>query len=89
VLAGDTSVFERVQDDSSIIERMNPVLSHPFKVGFADSISSVFWVSGGLGVVAFVVLLFMPEVELRQQSASAAAAAQRAEQEAAGSTLDD
>jgi hypothetical protein len=67
-----------VQDDSSIIEQMNPVLAHPFKAGFADSISSVFWVSGSLGVLAFGVLLLMPEVELRQQSASAAAAAERA-----------
>jgi MFS family permease len=78
VLSGDTSVFEHVQNDSSIIEKMNPVLSHPFKVGFADSISSVFWVSGGLGALAFLVLLLMPEVELRQQSAAAAAAAARA-----------
>jgi EmrB/QacA subfamily drug resistance transporter len=83
VLAGDPRVFEHVRDDSSIIERMDPVLSHPFKVGFADSISSVFWVSGGLGVVAFVVLLFMPEVELRQQSAQAAVAAARAAQQQA------
>jgi hypothetical protein len=78
VLDGDTSVFAQVQDDSSIIERMNPVLAHPFKVGFADSIASVFWVSGGLGALAFVVLLLMPEVELRQQSASAAARAESA-----------
>ena len=78
VLSGDHSVFAHVQNDSSIIEQMNPVLAHPFKVGFADSIASVFWVSGTLGVVAFGVLLFMPEVELRQQSASAAVAAQTA-----------
>jgi EmrB/QacA subfamily drug resistance transporter len=84
VLAGDAGVFEHVQDDSSIIEQMNPVLSHPFKVGFAESISSVFWVSGGLGVVAFLVLLFMPEVELRQQSAQAAAAAAAAARAEAG-----
>lgn len=76
VLAGDRSVFAQVQDDSSIIERMDPVLSHPFKVGFAESIASVFWVSGGLAVLAFCVLLLMPEVELRQQSAAAAAAAE-------------
>ncbi len=47
VLHGDTTVFAEVQDDSSIIEQMNPVLAHPFKAGFADSIASVFWVSGG------------------------------------------
>jgi MFS family permease len=81
VLEGDRSVFAQVQDDSSIIERMNPVLAHPFKAGFADSIASVFWVSGGLAVLAFLVLLLMPEVELRQQSASAAAAAARVEQD--------
>ena len=85
VLSGDPRVFAEVQNDSSIIERMNPVLAHPFKAGFADSIASVFWVSGGLGVLAFAVLLLMPEVELRQQSASAAvaAAAARAQGEAA------
>jgi len=81
VLDGDPSVFEHVQDDSSIIERMDPVLAHPFKAGFADSIASVFWVSGGLAVLAFLVLLLMPEVELRQQSASAAAAAETAARE--------
>ena len=85
VLSGNDRVFAEVQNDSSIIERMNPVLAHPFKAGFADSIASVFWVSGGLGVLAFAVLLLMPEVELRQQSASAAvaAAAARAQREAA------
>ncbi|MDH2414057.1 DHA2 family efflux MFS transporter permease subunit [Nocardioides sp. CER19] len=83
VLAGDNTVFAHVQNDSSIIERMNPVLAHPFKAGFADSIASVFWVSGGLGVLAFLVLLTMPEVELRQQSASAAVAAAEAREDAA------
>ena len=34
-------VFAQVQDDSSIISRMPAVLAHPFKVGFADSMSLV------------------------------------------------
>jgi hypothetical protein len=66
-------IFAQVQSDSSVINKMAPVLSHPFKVGFADSMSSVFLWAGLLMVVAFLVLLLMPPVELRSQSAAAAA----------------
>ena len=33
----DGGILGEVQDDSSIIDQMDPVLAHPFKVGFADS----------------------------------------------------
>jgi hypothetical protein len=66
-------IITQVQSDSSVIDRMSPVLSHPFKVGFADSMSSVFLWAGVVAALAFVVLLFMPHVELRAQSAAAAA----------------
>jgi len=66
-------IFAQVQSDSSVINRMAPVLSHPFKVGFADSMSSVFLWAGLLMGLAFLVLLLMPHVELRNQSAAAAA----------------
>ena len=62
----------QVQDDSSFIQRLSPVLAHPFKVGFAESITDVFLVAGLVGILAFVTLLFMPKVELRATSASAA-----------------
>jgi EmrB/QacA subfamily drug resistance transporter len=75
-------VFAAVQDDSSIINKMAPVLAHPFKVGFSDSMSLVLVCGGSVMLVAFVVLLLMPPVELRSTSASAAA---RAEQAAAQS----
>jgi hypothetical protein len=65
-------VFAKVQDDSSIIQRMPSVLAHPFKAGFAESMDGVFLLAGSLGVVAFLVLLLMPKVELRATSASAA-----------------
>jgi len=71
-------IFATITDDSSVINGLDPVLSHPFKVGFASSIVKVFWIVGAIGVLAFLVLLRMPEVELRDQSAAAAAAAQRA-----------
>jgi hypothetical protein len=68
----DGGVLAKVQDDSSIIDKMNPVLAHPFKVGFATSMDTVFLAAGLVGVLAFLVLLLMPQVELRATSASVA-----------------
>jgi EmrB/QacA subfamily drug resistance transporter len=72
-------VFEAVQNDSSIINQMSAVIAHPFKVGFADSMSLVLLCGGSVMLLAFLILLMMPPVELRTTSASAAA---RAEAEA-------
>jgi EmrB/QacA subfamily drug resistance transporter len=69
-------VFASVQNDSSIIARMSSVLGHPFKVGFADSMSLVLLCGGCFMLVAFAVLLLMPHVELRATSASAAVRAE-------------
>ncbi|MFL6151095.1 MAG: MDR family MFS transporter [Ornithinibacter sp.] len=71
----DGGILGQVQDDSSIIDQMNPVLGHPFKVGFATSMDQVFLIAGGVAVLAFLVLLLMPRVELRATSAAAAARA--------------
>jgi EmrB/QacA subfamily drug resistance transporter len=79
-----TGIFTSVQDDSSVINRMSSVLAHPFKVGFADSMSLVLLCGGAVMLVAFLILLLMPNVELRTTSASAAA---RAEHNAAGSAV--
>jgi EmrB/QacA subfamily drug resistance transporter len=75
----DPSVIAKVQDDSSFIETLDPVLAHPFKVGFADSMDLVFMLAAGVGLLAFLILLLLPPVELRATSASVAA---RAEKEA-------
>lgn len=71
--AKDGGVFAKVQDDSSIIKEMDPTLSHPFRAGFAESMSQVFLYAGYIGLVAFLILLFLPKVTLRSQSAAAAA----------------
>jgi len=71
----DASVVAQVQDDSSIIDRMNPVIAHPFKVGFAESMNTVFLMAAGVGGLAFLVMLLMPAVELRTLSAQQAAKA--------------
>lgn len=72
-------VFERVQDDSSLIDQMSPVIAQPFRTGFADSMSLVLAGSAGVLVIAFGILLLLPAVELRTSRSGAAG---RAEQEA-------
>ena len=74
--SGSSGVFGQVQDDSSIIGRMSDALAHPFQVGFADSMSLVLLSGGIVMLVAFLILLLMPAVELRSTSASAAARAE-------------
>ncbi len=81
VLSGDPSVKAEFAKDSSIINDMSPAVAHPFKVGFSDSMTQVFWITGGISLLALLSLFFMPEVVLRQKSAAAAAADELAEGE--------
>src|SRR6478609_9316151 len=74
----DPSVAARFKDDSSFIEKLHPVFAHPFKVGFAESMDLVFLLAAGVGVLAFLILLLLPAVELRATSASVAARAESA-----------
>jgi EmrB/QacA subfamily drug resistance transporter len=74
------AVFGQVQNNSSIISQMASVVAHPFKVGFADSMSLVLLGGGIIMFLGFAVMMLMPPVELRKTSASAAA---RAEKDAA------
>jgi fucose permease len=71
-------VLAQVQNDSSIIQQMPAALAHPFKAGFAESMGTVFLLAGAVAVLAFLVLLLMPKVELRATSASAAARSEAA-----------
>jgi hypothetical protein len=69
---GHTGLLGQVTDDSSFIQKLSPVLAHPFKAGFATSMDIVFLCAGLIGLVAFLILLLMPKVELRATSAGAA-----------------
>ena len=69
-------VLASVQNDSSIIGRMSAVLAHPFKAGFADSMDLVLLGGALVMAIAFVVLNFLPAIELRATSASAAVRAE-------------
>jgi EmrB/QacA subfamily drug resistance transporter len=83
---GHASGLGEVEKDSSVINRLPDTLAHPFQQGFADSMSQVFFIAGCIAVIALAVLLFMPRIELRTQSAMQARAAADAADERADAT---
>jgi EmrB/QacA subfamily drug resistance transporter len=54
--------------DTSFVQKLDSALALPFKMAFSDSISIVFLVAAAVVAVGFFVLLFLPEVPLRNQS---------------------
>jgi EmrB/QacA subfamily drug resistance transporter len=71
----------QMQDDTSFLQRVDPVLARPFQLGFVDSMHPVFVAAAIVAALAFVLLLFMKETPLRTVSAlqeRQAAAAQAA-----------
>jgi len=76
---GATANAASALNDSSFIQRLSDVLAYPFKVGFSDAMHTVYWMGADVLSVAFVVLLFLPEVPLRTQSAMAARESDAAE----------
>jgi EmrB/QacA subfamily drug resistance transporter len=65
-------------DDTSFVGRLADVLSHPFKVGFSNAMSSVFLIAAAVLAVGVVVILFLPELPLRRGSAAQERAAEAA-----------
>lgn len=55
-------------DDTSFLDRLDPRLARPFLEGFAGSMDLVFAVAAAVTVLAFVVVLFLPEERLRSLS---------------------
>ena len=54
--------------DTSFIQKLPAFLATPFKTGFSDSIDLVFLVAAAVVAIGFFVMLFLPEVPLRNQS---------------------
>ncbi len=67
-----------VLSDSSFIQKLDPRLAEPFKQGFADSMQLVFLIGAAVVAAAFLVILFIKEVPLRQFSGLEARAAEAA-----------
>src|SRR5215207_1331030 len=76
--ATDPRVAEAVQSgqlngsgdlsDTSFIQQLPDFLALPFKTGFSDSIDLVFLVAAAVVAIGFFVMLFLPEVPLRNES---------------------
>ncbi|MGY1801874.1 MDR family MFS transporter [Blastococcus sp. SYSU D00922] len=76
--ATDPRVAEAVQSgqlngggdlsDTSFIQQLPDFLALPFKTGFSDSIDLVFLVAAIVVAIGFFVMLFLPELPLRNQS---------------------
>ncbi len=73
LLRGTGSLNSSALNDTSFLQKVEPVLARPFKVGFSDSMDLVFLLAAAVLVIGFLVLLFLPQVPLRTQSAMAAA----------------
>ena len=56
--------------DTSFLNHLASALAHPFKVGFAGSMSLVFYIAIGIMVATLAVTLFLPELPLSRQSAA-------------------
>jgi hypothetical protein len=54
--------------DSSFIQHLDPRLAKPFLIGFSQAMDLVFLIGAAVMVVAFVVVWFLPHVELRSGS---------------------
>lgn len=65
-----------VSEDSSVIGRLPDTIAHPFQAGFAQSMDHVFLLASVIALLGFITLMFLPKIELRKQSAMAAAADQ-------------
>jgi len=70
-------------DDTSFLSRLDPRVARPFLEGFAGSMDLVFRVGALVLLVAFVVVLFLPEEKLRDLSGMAARQQEAAETAAA------
>jgi EmrB/QacA subfamily drug resistance transporter len=66
----------QVLSDSSFIQKLDPRLAVPFKMGFADSMHVVFLTAAAVLVLGFLLALFIKEVPLRQVSGLQARAAE-------------
>ncbi len=71
-LKGNGNVSSSAINDTSFIQHLDKALARPFQVGFSNSMDLVFLVGAGVLVIGFVMLIFLPELPLRTQSAMAA-----------------
>ncbi|WP_415973376.1 MDR family MFS transporter [Rhodococcus sp. 077-4] len=82
IASGDASVAGSALEDSSFIQKLEPALAEPFRIGFSDAMDYVFLAVSILMLIGFVLVLFLKEVPLRTMSGLAAAQQERDEERA-------
>jgi len=73
-----SSLSDKMKSDSSFLSNLDPRLSRPFLMGFADSAVLVFECAAGVVAIAFILSFFIKVAPLRNKSAAAEAAASSA-----------
>ncbi|WP_378737538.1 MDR family MFS transporter [Nocardia brasiliensis] len=71
----DSAAVQKVLDDSSVIQQLNPTLAEPLQTGFADAMSTVYLTAAGIALIALVMVLFWKEIPLRESDGIEASAA--------------
>ena len=77
--SGGESPLSGLLNDSSVIQKLDMSLRHPIQVGFSNAMDAVFLTGAVVVAVGFLVLMLLPKIELRTQSARVAAAAELAD----------
>ena len=72
-----------VLQDSSFLTDLDERLAKPFLIGFSEAMDLVFLVGAGVMVFGFVIMLFLPHVELRKSSSYGQRASDEAQEAAA------
>ncbi|HYN30162.1 MAG TPA: MDR family MFS transporter [Dermatophilaceae bacterium] len=65
---GNAAASSGVLQDSSFLNTLDPRLAKPFLIGFSEAMDLVFLVGSIVMVFGFLVLLLLPQVELRSGS---------------------
>ncbi|MBB4687456.1 MFS transporter [Amycolatopsis jiangsuensis] len=71
--AGAGGQLNDLQSNTSVIQTLPDAVKTPILVGFTESITTVFYVAGGVALLATLVLLFMKEIPLAGMNPAAAA----------------
>ena len=67
--AAQSAISDALNNDSSFLNTVDPLLAQPFKQAFVDSTHLVYTVGGIVMVLAFLLVLTLKEVPLRTMSA--------------------
>ena len=76
-------------NDTSFLTGDNPVLAHPFKQGFTESLTTAFLIGAIVLSLALVLAIIQREVPLRTVGAKQAAAAEAAQAAEAGGQIEE